>query len=126
LDLTPDQFEQYGVASGKLSILLEGNNQRETLLIGNQVENEAYALQGPHVYARITRFPTVFIIPSFQLDRLYEPQVLFRERRILDFKGRIPNEIRIREQDRELSLQKPENGAWQFLRKNDAGEFRPE
>jgi hypothetical protein len=125
LDLTPDQFEQYGVASGKLSIQVEGDNQKETLLIGNKVENNN-SLQGPHVYARVTRFPTVFIIPTFQMDRLYEPQVLLRERRILDFRGRIPNEIRIREQDRELSLQKPENGAWQFLRKNDEGEFRPE
>ncbi len=126
MDLTPDQFEQYGVASGKLSILLEGNNQRETLLIGNKVETAPDTLLGPQVYARIIRFPTVFTIPAFQLDRLYEPQVLLRERRILDFRGRIPQEIRIREQDRELSLQKPENGAWQFLRKNEEGEFRPE
>ncbi len=53
LDVTPDAFEQYGVANGKLSILLEGNNRRETLLIGNKVEATNTTDLVEHVYARL-------------------------------------------------------------------------
>ncbi len=49
-----------------------------------------------------------------------------RERRILNFNGRSPIEIRIVEGNKSLNLQKQENGQWQFLRKNEQGEFTPE
>lgn len=123
LNIAPEQFAEYGVDNGQLIVRLEGNNRSEQLLIGNPVEDSSII---PQVYARIARFPTVFTIAARQVRSLSDPQTNLREKRILDFQGRPPHELSIRQGDRELDLRKQENGNWQFLQKSSSGEFHPE
>lgn len=123
LNVAPENFADYGVENGRLSVRLEGNNRSELLLIGHPVE-EAGVL--PQVYARLSSYPTVFTIAARQIQRLKEPQTNLREKRILDFQGRPPHELTIRQRDQEVSLRKQENGNWQFLQKSSSGEFHPE
>lgn len=123
LNVKPENFADYGVENGRLTVRLEGNNRSELLLIGNPVDEESVL---PQVYARLSSFPTVFTIAARQIQRLKEPQTNLREKRILDFQGRPPHELTIRQRNEEVSLRKQENGNWQFLQKSSSGEFHPE
>ena len=114
--LTPVSFphvdaEVHGLEAPQMRITLEGNNRRQTLLLGNETA------RGSRHYARLEDNPTVFTVASEPLEVFAEAQVTLRDRRLLRFSPESLSAIDVMGQDRSLTLQRLETGAWQVVRR---------
>lgn len=124
--------------SPALRITLEGNNRRETLLLGNEIGSTAIpasvttAAPGPvttrpdvEFFAMLEGKATLFTVslPGALIDALRHAQEVLRETRILDFDPTAVTAITLTAPNRpELTLQRLETGApalnaWQLVRR---------
>jgi len=119
----------------ELRISLEGNNRRETLLLGEAVSagNDSTAMPAPRsvdYYAQLEGRAALFTvaIPSDLKATLDNAQVKLRETRILDFDPRsvtaitltAPNQTPLTLQRLETGEQSAESAAWQIVLRGDS------
>lgn len=112
-----------GLANAPLQVTLEGNQRRESLMIGAVVPGaKAVNANASVLFARLENRPTVFTveIPDDILDTLRTAQVALRERRLLDFDPAAVVSLTLRAPGQpDLAIQRLEgdaaNNAWQLL-----------
>lgn len=121
-------------AEKPLRISLEGNNRRETLIRGDELDRPAPA--GPNsdreFYAQLEGRSALFTItmPASLIDTLERAQEALRETRLLDFTPRAvtsitltaPNQLPLTLQRLETGEQAADAGAWQIVLRGDAGQ----
>ena len=135
----PDLAEQSGTNNPSLRVTLEGNNRRETLLLGNEIGPVAIN-QGPapatkpdlEYYARMEDRDAIFtvVLPSELLEKLRFAQEKLRDTRVLDLAERSVTGITLSTPNLpDLTLQRlePEGvtsadaGRWQLVRRDKDG-----
>jgi hypothetical protein len=118
-----------------LRISLEGNNRRETLILGDPVPVAANARTSaaPAYYAQLDGRNALFTVripsgPNELMETLRTAQVALRERRVLDFDAATVSAVTLTAPNQpELTLQRLETGApsadspaWQIIRRGAA------
>ena len=125
----------------KLRVTLEGNNRRETLLLGDPVSAQSKTGQAPRpavdastsieYYAQLEGRAAVFTVtvpaqPSDLIDTLRNAQVKLREKRLLEFDARNVTAIALTAPNQPpVTLQRLEAGAtsteasWQIVSRGD-------
>lgn len=111
--------ELQGLRNPSMRITLQGNNRRQTLLLGNRTKAEE---KTGLVYARLEDNPTVFTVTSAPFDFLSKAQENLREKNFFQFDRNALNAIEITGANNTVSLQKLETGIWQVLAKSSSGE----
>ncbi len=117
-------------ASPRLRISVEGNNRRETLVLGELVDAAGTAPDGEY-YAQLDGRDALFtvVLPAALKTTLDQAQEKLRETRLLDFDARAVTAITLTAPNQpELTLQRlAETGAqsvetqsWQIVRRGDA------
>jgi hypothetical protein len=109
-------------------VTLEGNNRRETLLLGRPYAPEAGAAPVPNFYyARMEDRPQVFVtsIPSGKgelLDTLRRAQEELRDTRVLDFEPSAVTAVSLAApgQPEPLVIRRAENSTWRIVRGSGA------
>ena len=116
---SPDPIGQ-GLDSPTIRITFEGNNRRETLLLGNQVlENSGEMFY----YARLENNPSVFTVPSEPFGDLLQAQRKLRNRQLVRISPDSINAIEIAVGSEAVRLQKLETGDWQVPRNEPTGDL---
>ncbi len=138
----PELVEKARLGNRALRITLEGNNRRETLLLGSEigtvpVPGDPTATPDLEFYARLEnesadRAPIFSVaVPATLVSTLRNAQVELRERRILDLENRLVTAITLTSPTRpelsEITLQRLETSAtgaganWQIVRREPGG-----
>lgn len=139
----PDLLATAGTTTPSLRITLEGNNRRETLLLGNEVGPTAIAaasapgtpsavLPDREYYAQMESRDAVFtvVIPDRLASALRGAQEQLRDPRVLDLEGRNIDALTLTDEDgREVVLQQLEQTAnvpsgWQVVQRLNDGSVR--
>ncbi len=107
---------EHGLQNPRLRITFEGNNRRQTLLVGSRVSDG----DGDAVYARLEDNPTIFTVAEDSLESFWEPHVTLRDRRLFHFDPDAITMIEVAGSDRSITLHRLETGAWQVLRSEEA------
>lgn len=130
----PELAATAGTASPSLQVTLEGNNRRETLLLGNRVDPAAES--GPEddidYYAQMEGRDAVFTVtlPALLRRYLLSAQEELRDPRVLDMASRLVTSITLSGREgREVSLQPldPDGGdpadttVWQVVQRTADG-----
>ncbi len=105
-------------ASIAARVTIEGNNRRQTLLLGSDAPSDSGNLRK---YAKISDNATVFTVPAEPFDNLLKAQETLREKKFVRFKATTLNEIEVAAGDRRVTLQKFETGGWQLPTKDLSG-----
>lgn len=123
----PELADRAGLGSGALRVTLEGNNRRETLLLGNEIGPLPPTASGdPEIefYAKLEDRTAVFSValPVRLATTLRNAQVELRDRRVLDLDGRTVTAVTLAAPGRpELTLQRLEAAgtsaapSWQMI-----------
>ncbi|MEO6873657.1 MAG: DUF4340 domain-containing protein [Opitutaceae bacterium] len=120
-------------ANPSFRITLEGNNRRETMILGAPVHPDAPAGRGfTEYYAQLEGRDALFTVkipsgPGELMDNLRNAQVSLRETRILDFDApavtavtlTAPNQPQLILQRLETGTQSPDSSAWQIVRRGE-------
>jgi len=130
----PELAERAGLGSRALRITLEGNNRRETLLLGSEigripVDGDPSAEPDIEFHAKLEneledRAPVFSVaLPASLVKTLRNAQVNLRERRVLDLEHRTITAISLSSPGLpELTLQRLDAGsagtAWQMIRRD--------
>jgi hypothetical protein len=114
-------------ASPSLRVTLEGNNRRETLILGAKVHPDAAATDHDAYYAQLEGRSALFTvsIPAKDMEALRTAQVSLRETRVLDFDPpavtavtlAAPNQPELILQRLETGTQSADSSAWQIVRR---------
>ena len=139
----PEQAAASGTNNPTLRITLEGNNRRETLLLGNPIGATAIpadAATSPDVayYARMENQAALFtvVLPGQLLEDLRNAQSALRDPLVLDLADRRIDSLTLSDKDgREVILQKLEdpsntanvlatNSGWQVVQRAADGTLR--
>jgi len=110
----PELADRAGLGSGALRVTLEGNNRRETLLLGNEIGPLPPTASGEseiEFYAKLEDRTAVFSValPARLATTLRNAQVELRDRRVLDLDGRTVTAVTLAAPGRpELTLQRLE------------------
>ncbi|AWT60717.1 MAG: hypothetical protein DF168_01936 [Candidatus Moanabacter tarae] len=116
---SPNPIAQ-GLDRPAIRITFEGNNRRETLLLGHQVlENSGEMLY----YARLENNPSIFTVPSEPFGDLLQAQRKLRNRQLIRISQDSINGIEIAVGSESVRLQKLETGAWQVPRNEPTGDL---
>jgi hypothetical protein len=128
----PELADRAGLGSGALRVTLEGNNRRETLLLGNEIGPLPPTASGdPEIefYAKLEDRTAVFSValPVRLATTLRNAQVELRDRRVLDLDGRTVTAVTLAAPGRpELTLQRLEAAgtsaapSWQMILRQGA------
>lgn len=117
-ELMPAGDEAHGLDTPRLRLTIEGLNRREILLFGDAVAADDAAAG---VYARREDFPVVCKLDPGVFELLRNAQDSLRERAFLHSLDADWNAVEIRMGDRQVSLQRLENGQWQALHTDASG-----
>ncbi len=129
----PELADRAGLGAGALRITLEGNNRRETLLLGNEIGPLPPAADGEselEFYAKLEDRSAIFSValPVKLATTLRNAQVELRDRRVLDLDGRTITAITLAAPGRpELTLQRLEAAGtstaanWQMMLRQGPG-----
>jgi hypothetical protein len=120
-------------AEKPLRISLEGNNRRETLILGDEVNRSATPAPNTdrEFYAQLDGRAALFTVtlPASLIDTLERAQETLRETRLLDFAPRAITSITLTAPNQPpLTLQRLETGeqtgdaAWQIVLRGDGGQ----
>ncbi|MCC5806054.1 MAG: DUF4340 domain-containing protein [Opitutales bacterium] len=96
--------------SGDIRFTLEGNNRRQTVIIGQPVPGDPVPSRR---FLRISGLPTVVEVEEEPFAPLFTAQESLRQRRFLDIGDAFPTAIEIILDERTTSLQRLEGGEWQ-------------
>jgi hypothetical protein len=142
----PELVAVAGVNNPNLRITLEGNNRRETLLIGNEItanpspaaENGSPLVANREFYGQMEDRDAIFtlVLPERLAADLRNAQSELRDRAVLDLTGRTIDAITLTNGDGdEVVLQKLESAsgnaaetssAWQVVQRESDGTLRPQ
>lgn len=142
----PELVAESGTADPTFRVTLEGNNRRETLLLGREIgpvpapivpgqTADPAAPPDLEYYARMEDRDALFTValPASLLDSLRGAQETLRDRRVLDLEGRTITSLALSAPNYpELTLQRFEpnattpSAAWQLVRADAAGTPRTE
>ena len=100
----------HGLESPRMRLTLEGNNRRQTVIIGNRVEDDLQVLR---YYAKLADNATVFVLPAGPLSDFFDSLDRLRERRFIQLERDAITSIAISTGERSTQLQKLEQGGWQ-------------
>jgi hypothetical protein len=130
----PELAEKAGLGARALRVTLEGNNRRETLLLGAEigripVEGDPNAEPDVEMYAKLEneledRSPIFSVaVPATLIKTLRNAQVELRDRRILDLENRTITAVSLSAPGLpELTLQRldagPAGTSWQMIRRD--------
>ena len=115
-----------------LRVSLEGNNRRETLILGDSAAptGETRAPDTQAFYAQLEGRSALFVVnlPNLLLDSLRNAQVALRESRVLDFDPTgvsaitvtAPNQPELVLQRLETGVQSGDNASWQIVRRGES------
>lgn len=117
-DFFPEAPPESGLDRPAMRLTAEAMTRRTTLLIGNPVDPDD--AEGPR-YAQLEGYTSVFLIETPLYSDLEAAQENLRERRFLRHLDRSWTSVEIRSPNRQLTLQRLENGQWQVLYTNEAG-----
>ncbi len=143
----PELNTTAGIDSPFLRITLEGNNRRETLLLGNEISSATQPdptpvptptpdLANREFYAQMEGRDAVFtvVIPEVLANELRNAQSELRDRLVLDLAGRSIDAVTLTDDDgNEVVLQKVETtnseaaeaiSAWQVVQRDPDGTLR--
>lgn len=106
------------IADPRIRITLEGNDRRETLIIGGNAPSSGGA---PTYYAEREDRTAVVTVPAAPFDQLLEAQRELRERDFLklDLKKLTGLEIKRAAVESSLNLKRLETGSWQVVDNSD-------
>ena len=117
-------------ASPSLRVTLEGNNRRETLILGAKVHPDSSAPDHDVYYAQLEGRSALYTvnIPSKDMEALRTAQVALRETRVLDFDApavtavtlTAPNQPDLILQRLETGTQSADSSAWQIVRRGES------
>ncbi len=96
--------------SGDIRFTIEGNNRRQTVVIGREVPGDPVPARR---FLRISGLPTVVEVEEDPFKPLFTVQESLRQRRFLDIGDAFPTAIEIILEERTTSLQRLEGGEWQ-------------
>ncbi len=117
----PQNLNVYGLDNPEMRLTLAGPNQRQTLLIGGEVQTESE--EGPaQRYAMLEdNRSTFFTVGSEPFGFLTQAQEVFRNRQFLRFELDAITTMEITQDENSLTLQKLDNeqGEWQLLARSD-------
>ncbi len=119
-DFLPSDLQGQGLDDSSISlrVSIEGNNRRQTLLLGNIIPINS----GPsRRFAKLSDNDTVFSVLAEPFDNLLRAQKTLREKKFVQFNPASLNEIEIASGQKRVNLQKFEAGGWQLPIKDDAG-----
>ncbi len=142
----PELLTVSGVTTPTLRITLEGNNRRETLLLGNEITPEDSAaadaattlVANPEFYAQMEDRDAIFtvVLPERLASDLRNAQSELRDRSVLDLRGSTIDAITLADEEGdEVVLQKLETveseatesiNAWQVVQREADGTLRPQ
>ena len=105
-----DDFSLYGLVDPSMKITLQGNNRRQSLLIGDRIENHD---GGNYYYARLEAIPTVFTLDATTIDPFRNAQEMLRSRKIFTTNLNDVTSLRIQQSGHVLALGRLEDGKWQ-------------
>ena len=118
-------------ANPSFRLALEGNNRRETLILGTPVRADASpTAENAEYYAQLEGRAALFTvnIPAKLMDTLRTAQVALREAHVLDFDApsvtavslTAPNQPELILQRLETGTQSSDNSAWQIVRRGES------
>lgn len=110
------------LANPALRITLEGNNRRQTLLVGEAVREEGNGKKTKY-FASMEDNSTVFTLAAAPINELLNVQESLREKKFVLFDPSELKSIDISISDNSVELQKLETGTWQVLKSNKIGEL---
>lgn len=116
---SPDPSGQ-GLDSPAIRITFEGNNRRETLLLGHQILEDSGEML---YYARLENNPSVFTVPSEPFGDLLQAQSKLRNRQLVRISQDSINAIEIVVGSESVRLQRLETGGWQVPRNEPDGDL---
>lgn len=100
----------HGLKSPRMRLTLQGNNRRQTVIIGNRVEDDLQVLR---YYAKLADNATVFVLPAGPLSDFFDSLDRLRERRFVQLERDAITSIVISAGEQSTQLQKLEQGGWQ-------------
>lgn len=107
-----DDWSLYGLVDPSMKVTLQGNNRRQTLLLGDRVEDDA---GGAYYYARLESISTAFTLEASLVDSLKNAQEMLRSRKIFTEDLSQLSAISVKQSGHLLSLSRLEDGSWQGL-----------
>lgn len=144
----PELLAVAGVTTPTLRITLEGNNRRETLLLGNEIaagdsptavtDGAPALVANREFYAQMEDRDAIFtvVLPERLASDLRSAQSELRDRAVLDLRGRAIDAITLTDDEGgEVVLQKLESvesaaaesmGSWQVIQRAADGTLRPQ
>ena len=114
-----DDWSLYGLVDPAMKVTIQGNNRRQTLLLGDRVEG---AEKEAYYYARLESIPTVFTLEASLVDSFKNAQEILRNRKIFTAELNEPSFIRVKQSGHLLSLNRLEDGSWQGVLDKPGGE----
>lgn len=140
----PELAERSGTANPSLRVTLEGNNRRETLILGHEIGPVAINSAPPpgedpatqpevEYYARMEDRDAIFsvVLPASLLTSLRGAQETLRDRRILDLEDRTvtgitlsaPNlpELNLQRLEGDATIATPQGVRWQLVQRDEGG-----
>ncbi len=106
-------------ANPSLRITLEGNNRRQTLLVGEELTEDERKIY----FARMDGNPTVFTLAAAPINDLRDVQESLRNKSFVDINPLALTSIEIVMSNTSVELQKLETGTWQVLQSNNTGDL---
>ena len=114
--------DMLGFENPYMKISLQGNKRRNTLILGN-------ALNDPNnsksYYAKLEGNPTVFTVKGNQYDQFIQAHKDLREKNFIKFNTKSISTIDVSDLEKFTKLQKLENNEWQALSLNETTPTKP-
>ena len=110
VDFSEEDQQVHGLESPRMRLTLEGNNRRQTVIIGNRVEDDLQVLR---YYAKLADSATVFVLPAGPLSDFFDSLDRLRERQFVRLERDAITSITISAGEQSTQLQKLEQGGWQ-------------
>ena len=110
VDFSEEDQRVHGLESPRMRLTLEGNNRRQTVIIGNRVEDDFQVLR---YYAKLADSATVFVLPAGPLSDFFDSLDRLRERQFVQLERDAITSITISAGEQSTQLQKLEQGGWQ-------------
>lgn len=110
VDFSEEDQQVHGLESPRMRLTLEGNNRRQTVIIGNRVEDNLQVLR---YYAKLADSATVFVLSAGPLSDFFDSLDRLRERQFVQLERDAITSITISAGEQSTQLQKLEQGGWQ-------------
>lgn len=107
--------EHYGLTNPTMKVSIQGNTNKETLLLGNL---DPEAPNNHTFFAKLDDNPTIFTVSSTVFSKLKNAQETLREKHFLYFEKDNIKDITISQSNHNIQLQKRETGSWEIRDKN--------